>query len=114
MLYKFEEKRKIVDAFFEILKNYSLTQKQANKFIEIIQRMNKTDLQKERFIKIYNLKFAYKKKPTHSSIAKEYNCSASAIRSSTNGMLGALYRIPSEDITILKEIVKEHQKENIT
>lgn len=112
MLYKFEEKREIVNTFFELLKNYSLSQKQAQNFIEVIQRMNKTNLQKERFIKLYNLEFAYKKRPTISSIAKEYNCSSSAIRSSTSGMIGALYRIPSEDITILKKIINEHKIQN--
>lgn len=109
-IYKFDEKREIVNDFFELLEKHLLTKEQAKKFIEILKRMNKTDLQKERFIKLFNLEFTYKEKPTHSSIAKEYGCSSSAIRSSTNGMHGALYRIPSEDITILKEIVEKNNK----
>ncbi len=114
MFYKFVEKRKVIDNLFELLDSYSLTKKQAKKFIEVVKRMDKTDLQKERFIKMYNLEFTYETKPKYSSIAKEYNCSSSAIRSSMNGMRGALYRISSEDIDVIKEIVKEHQEENTT
>lgn len=112
--YKFEYKRNVIDAVFELLESCSLTKEQAKRFIEVVKGTYKTDLQKERFIKIYNLEFEYEGKPKYSTIAKEYNCSSSAIRSSVIGVHGALYRSTDENIDIVKEILKEHQKENTT
>lgn len=107
----FYEKRETAFKIMEILKAGNLNDYQKKQIYDIVMSLgSKTIKQKDRFVKLYNLDPTKNQKYTKASLAREYQCTSSAITSSIISVQGSLFRIPDDKVLILQKIIKECQK----
>lgn len=98
----------IVDLFFIKLKTGLISNEKKKILYDLVISLNdRTDLQKERFIIVYNLKSNLEIKYNYTSLAKEQNCSCSAIRSSISRIRSALVNLKDERKEIFSKLVNE-------
>ena len=96
----------IIDLFFIKLKKGLISNEKKKDLYDLVISLNdRTDLQKERFIIMYNLKSNLDIKYNFTSLAKEQNCSCSAIRTSIARIRSALVNLKDDRKEIFSNIV---------
>lgn len=109
---RFADKRDLVGALLDFMKVYNISDNHKEIIYNMVLSLSKkTENQKERFIRYYGLKPPEFKSETMTSIARDSNCTPSAVRTSIITIRIALVRHISEDeFHVLEQIYKEYQK----
>lgn len=106
----FDERTDIVYNLLELLRNNCFNDIQKQKICNILNNIQeKTQIQLERFELFYNLQQDNK---TYKlcDLAKKYNCSSGAIRTSIGHIRARLIRIKDVDMYVLKSILNDYYK----
>lgn len=101
----------IISEVMKLLKSGKLNEDEKDYIYELVKKMRKgSDLQKRRFYMYYSLGPNSKENNTMPKIARYYDCSVSAIRSSICSIHIGLFRIDDNQILKLKKMVGDKNK----
>ena len=93
-----------VNKILKFLKLDLLNDEEKQVIYEIAKVTKKTDLQKRRFYMVYNVGPNAKEHNTYKKVASFYECSTGAIRSSVMNVVVALYHLPDDKFSVLRNI----------
>lgn len=98
------EKVEIVEKVLEMARKNQLSKKQKRILSEMINNFDKTEKQKDRFIKYYNLDINQEQIYNYITLAKESDCSPSAISNSCWSIRRFLLK--DENAKLLKKVIE--------
>lgn len=101
-----EKKRAIISQILEKAKKNQLPIEQKQILFEMINNSNRTEKQKNRFIKFYNLDTANDQNYSRTTLAREYGCTASAIRFSLYSVITYTLLNNDNNMCILTEMIE--------
>lgn len=105
------ERRSVIEDFLKLLKLDLINDDDKEFIYNIVKSLPRgTDIQKTRFYMYYGIGPNINEKNTQINIAKYYECSKTAVRNSIYNIHKILFRIPEEQILIMKNRVNQYLK----
>ena len=101
----------IVHELLDLIKSDKVDEFQKKRLCDIVIGLNKrTEMQKQRFIMFYKLDVSQIKDYSLTDLAREFNCTPSAIKFSLSAITRTLVNISDDKFQIIKDIYEQCKK----